>query len=292
MGSAPDRFRGVAIWLILAGLVRLSHNTESGQKHPASGALTALSVSSDAAEAGGPDPEQLEQVERVEMKEVAGEACAEGRCETETEALLSAVLHSDTGETQNLTDTKSYKVNCERRNISGTERPTVQILTASQDLMELLNASSTECSLVLFYTTWCQFSANLAPHFNTLPRVFPSMHFVALDASQHSSLSTRFGTVAVPNILLFQGAKPMARFNQTDRTLETLSSFITNQTGMEASPGQAGLEEGPLPAVPVRGIDWLFVFSVLFLSVFGLYALLCSDSIPWLVPGPEHVHQD
>ncbi len=128
--------------------------------------------------------------------------------------------------------------------------------------MELLNANSTECTLVLFYTTWCQFSANLAPHFNALPRVFPSMHFIALDASQHSrligdvpssrsgplsvflsssaaflsrsvhSLSTRFGTVAVPNILLFQGAKPMARFNQTDRTLATLSSFITNQTGV------------------------------------------------------------
>lgn len=49
------------------------------------------------------------------------------------------------------------------------------------------------------------------------------------------SLSTRFGTVAVPNILLFQGAKPMARFNQTERTLETLTSFITNQTGMSYS---------------------------------------------------------
>jgi len=47
-----------------------------------------------------------------------------------------------------------------------------------------------------------------------------------------SSLSTRFGTVAVPNILLFQGAKPMARFNHTDRTLETLKDFIFNQTGM------------------------------------------------------------
>lgn len=45
------------------------------------------------------------------------------------------------------------------------------------------------------------------------------------------SLSTRFGTVAVPNILLFQGAKPMARFNHTDRTLETLKDFIFNQTG-------------------------------------------------------------
>lgn len=45
------------------------------------------------------------------------------------------------------------------------------------------------------------------------------------------SLSTRFGTVAVPNILLFQGTKPMARFNHTERTLETLTSFIANQTG-------------------------------------------------------------
>lgn len=50
------------------------------------------------------------------------------------------------------------------------------------------------------------------------------------------SLSTRFGTVAVPNILLFQGAKPMARFNHTDRTLETLKDFIFNQTGTSPRP--------------------------------------------------------
>lgn len=56
----------------------------------------------------------------------------------------------------------------------------------TQDLMEFLNANSSECSVVLFFTSWCQFSARLAPHFNALPRVFPSMHFLALDASQHS----------------------------------------------------------------------------------------------------------
>lgn len=55
-----------------------------------------------------------------------------------------------------------------------------------EDLMEYLNANGTECSVVLFFTAWCQFSASLAPHFNALPRVFPSMHFLALDASQHS----------------------------------------------------------------------------------------------------------
>ncbi|XP_028277433.1 thioredoxin domain-containing protein 15 [Parambassis ranga] len=199
-------------------------------------------------------------------------------------------------EEHNTTETaKTYKVNCDKRNITGMDNFTVQVLNASQDLMEFLNANGTECSVVLFFTAWCQFSANLAPHFNALPRVFPSMHFLALDASQHSSLSTRFGTVAVPNILLFQGAKPMARFNHTDRTLDTLTSFITNQTGFEAGADRNVTDEdrlGPLPSLPVKAIDWLLVFSILFITGFTLYAILRTDSIRWLIPGQEHEHQE
>ncbi|XP_068600970.1 thioredoxin domain-containing protein 15 [Brachionichthys hirsutus] len=198
-------------------------------------------------------------------------------------------------EEQNATETKTFKVNCDKRNITGMDNFTVQVLNASQDLMDFLNANGTECSMVLFYTAWCQFSASLAPHFNALPRVFPSMHFLALDASEHSSLSTRFGTVAVPNILLFQGAKPMARFNHTDRTLETLASFIANQTGFDAASDREVLEadrQGPLPSVPVKSIDWLLVFSILFITGFTLYAILRTDSIRWLIPGQEHEHQD
>ncbi|KAM8897879.1 thioredoxin domain-containing protein 15 [Spinachia spinachia] len=199
-------------------------------------------------------------------------------------------------EEQNATETaKTYKVTCERRNITAADSFTVQVLNASQDLMDFLNANGTECSVVLFFTAWCQFSASLAPHFNALPRVFPSMHFLALDASQHSSLSTRFGTVAVPNILLFQGAKPMARFNHTERTLETLTSFIGNQTGLEIGPDRNVTETdrlGPLLSVPVRSVDWLLVFSVLFIAGFTTYAILRTDSIRWLIPGQEHEHQD
>ncbi|KAM4546157.1 thioredoxin domain-containing protein 15 [Odontesthes bonariensis] len=208
------------------------------------------------------------------------------------------MVHTDIppAEEQNTTETtKTYKVTCDKRNITGMDNFTVHILNASQDLMEFLNGNSTECSVVLFFTVWCQFSTNLAPHFNALPRVFPSMHFLALDASQHSSLSTRFGTVAVPNILLFQGAKPMARFNHTDRTLETLTSFITNQTGFEASPDRNVTDMdrlGPLPSIPVKGIDWLLVFSILFITGFTVYAILRADSIRWLIPGQEHEHQD
>ncbi|XP_076024666.1 thioredoxin domain-containing protein 15 [Genypterus blacodes] len=208
------------------------------------------------------------------------------------------MVHVDSGtnEEQNMTEiAKTYKVSCDQRNITGMDNFTVQVLNASQDLMEFLNANSSECSVVLFFTSWCQFSASLAPHFNALPRVFPSMHFLALDASQHSSLSTRFGTVAVPNILLFQGVKPMARFNHTDRTLETLTSFIANQTGFEAGSDRNVTDMdhlGPLPSVPVKSIDWLLVFSVLFITGFTLYAILRTDSIRWLIPGQEHEHQD
>nr|XP_006631913.2 PREDICTED: thioredoxin domain-containing protein 15 isoform X1 [Lepisosteus oculatus] len=205
-------------------------------------------------------------------------------------------MEAATSEEQNSTETaKTPKVNCEKRNMTEVDNLTVHILNASQDLMEFLNVNSSECSVVLFYTAWCQFSASLAPHFNALPRVFPAIHFLALDASQHSSLSTRFGTVAVPNILLFQGVKPMARFNQTDRTLGTLKAFIVNQTGIEADPVQEVTEEdhaGPLQSIPVQSIDWLLVFSIFFISSFTTYAILRTDSIRWLIPGQEHEHQD
>ncbi|KAG5843279.1 hypothetical protein ANANG_G00149110 [Anguilla anguilla] len=231
------------------------------------------------------------------LSPVTGEETANGEQTEEMEPVTLGMVHVDmAADEQNSTESaKTYKVSCDKRNITGIDNFAVMILNASQDLMDFLNANSTECSLVLFYTTWCQFSANLAPHFNALPRVFPSMHFLALDASQHSSLSTRFGTVAVPNILLFQGVKPMARFNQTDRTMETLTSFITNQTGFEASVDQNVTEEdsrGPLLSVPVRSIDWLLVFSVFFISGFTIYAVLRTESIRWLIPGQEHDHQD
>ncbi|XP_027704892.1 thioredoxin domain-containing protein 15 isoform X2 [Vombatus ursinus] len=190
---------------------------------------------------------------------------------------------------------KTPKVNCEERNVTGLESFTLQILNVSQDLMEFLNPNSSDCTLVLFYTPWCRFSASLAPHFNSLPRAFPSLHFLALDASQHSSLSTRFGTVAVPNILLFQGAKPMARFNHTDRTLETLKAFIFNQTGIEAKNDVVVTEDdqiGPLPSTLVKSVDWLLVFSLFFLVSFIMYATVRTESIRWLIPGQEHEHPE
>ncbi|NXE17628.1 TXD15 protein, partial [Ardeotis kori] len=220
-----------------------------------------------------------------------GQAGGPGR----EQAVLETVLPAPAEEPNSTDSAKAPKVSCEERNITGIERFTLQILNVSQDLMEFLNPNSSDCTLVLFYTPWCRFSASLAPHFNSLPRAFPTLRFLALDASQHSSLSTRFGTVAVPNILLFQGAKPMARFNHTDRTLETLKDFIFNQTGIEAKSDVAVTEEdweGPLPSVLTKGIDWLLLFSLLFLASFVMYATVRTESIRWLIPGQEHEHQE
>lgn len=190
---------------------------------------------------------------------------------------------------------KPPKVTCEERNVSGLENFTLKILNVSQDLMDFLNPNGSDCTLVLFYTPWCRFSASLAPHFNSLPRAFPALHFLALDASQHSSLSTRFGTVAVPNILLFQGAKPMARFNHTDRTLETLKIFIFNQTGIEAKKNVVVTQAdhiGPLPSTLIKSVDWLLVFSLFFLISFIMYATIRTESIRWLIPGQEQDHAE
>ncbi|XP_066447154.1 thioredoxin domain-containing protein 15 [Eleutherodactylus coqui] len=212
-----------------------------------------------------------------------------------TDANTAEAEQARTDDSNTTDSSKPLKVNCEDRNITSVDNLTLQILNISQDLMDFLNPNSSECTMVLFFTPWCHFSAALAPHFNALPRAFPALQFLALDASQHSSLSTRFGTVAVPNILLFQGAKPMARFNHSERNLESFKSFIFNQSGIEAEPDIIVTEadlEGPLPSTPQAGIDWLLVFSVVYVTSFIVYASMQTDRIRWLIPGQEHEHQD
>lgn len=42
------------------------------------------------------------------------------------------------------------------------------------------------CMIVNFYAPYCPFSARLAPFYNALPRVFPSLFVAAVDATQNS----------------------------------------------------------------------------------------------------------
>ncbi|PIK41847.1 putative thioredoxin domain-containing protein 15 isoform X2 [Apostichopus japonicus] len=52
------------------------------------------------------------------------------------------------------------------------------------------------------YHLQCPFSVEMAPDFNALGRAFPGVDIMAVDVSQSSGLYTRYGIVAVPDILL------------------------------------------------------------------------------------------
>lgn len=70
---------------------------------------------------------------------------------------------------------------------------------------------------------------------------------------------------------------------------------VLSFSGIEAKSDVAVTKEdweGPLPSVLTKGIDWLLLFSVLFLASFVMYATVRTESIRWLIPGQEHEHQE
>ncbi|OBS65487.1 hypothetical protein A6R68_06006 [Neotoma lepida] len=165
-------------------------------------------------------------------------------------------------EDANSTDSlKSPKVNCEERNVTGLENFTLKILNMSQDLMDFLNPNGSDCTLVLFYTPWCRFSASLAPHFNSLPRAFPTLSFLALDASQHSRVGLHFSPSS---------------------SIEAKKNVVVTQAD----------RMGPLPSTLIKTVDWLLVFSLFFLISFIMYATIRTESIRWLIPGQEQEHAE
>jgi len=154
---------------------------------------------------------------------------------------------------------------------------TVEVLNGTSALMNALFTNPeiksktvpSNCTVVFFYARWCPFSANAAPHFNALPRLFPSVRTLAIDATQHTSANTYFGIMAVPSVILFRNGKMVAKFNESTPTLARFVDFFTTWTDLEASPQKVNVTsedfEGPLPSTPVKEFDlylylaWIFI---------------------------------
>lgn len=64
------------------------------------------------------------------------------------------------------------------------ETNSVKLVNGSRLTQTLAEAELNECFLVLFYVTWCPFSAKLAPIFNALPKAFPNLDILAFDVSK------------------------------------------------------------------------------------------------------------
>ncbi|XP_014674375.1 PREDICTED: thioredoxin domain-containing protein 15-like [Priapulus caudatus] len=193
------------------------------------------------------------------------ESCSESAADTES---LPALQQSGQ-ETVNITEaagnstTNQTRITCIPAEISDGYEPSVRIVNGSELLDSLKFGNDSKygnCLLVFFYTPWCPFSAKVAPHYNALAKAFPTLQIVAIDALKFNSINTRLGTFAVPNIVLFHSGRPVLRFNQSERNLDTLKLFVYQATGLQANAYVVVTEEdywGPLPSEPEQRTDYM-----------------------------------
>ncbi|RUS78583.1 hypothetical protein EGW08_013651 [Elysia chlorotica] len=190
---------------------------------------------------------------------------------------------NDMNTTLNSTDpVKKTRFQCALKNISATDIGKVKVVN-STELLDILSLSksqkSSACVLVMFYAPWCHFCAQTAPQYNALARAFPQLDILAVDTSHFSYLNARFGTVAVPNIMLFH-SRSAVRFNHTHRVLDKFTQFVTNNTGLE--PRRFVLLEpldfvGPLPCIVKRNRDWLLWLAWVFVATCSAFGFVQSQ---------------
>ncbi|KAL6260020.1 hypothetical protein P5V15_009926 [Pogonomyrmex californicus] len=218
----------------------------------------------------------------------------------------------------NITETVSnntVKVNCSSEKIYGP----VEIVNATR-LMELLildpgpsNRSRNDkdgkqlpgtCVLVLFYARWCIFSSQAAPHFNAIPRSFPYIKTVAIDAIKHQSFNAQYGIVGVPTLMLVHNGKPVAKFNDTIYTLESFAKFVSHLTNLQPNGSlyvTSADFTGPVSSTPSNEMDYCLVLSWIFIVACVLYFTSRSRwwqqfveliQNTWLESNAEHEHVD
>ncbi|XP_029675930.1 thioredoxin domain-containing protein 15 isoform X2 [Formica exsecta] len=185
----------------------------------------------------------------------------------------------------NTISTNITKINCSSEKIYGP----VEIVNATR-LMELLilepgpsNRSRNDkddkqlpgtCVVVLFYARWCIFSSQAAPHFNAIPRSFPHIKAVAIDAIKHQSFNAQYGIVGVPTLMLVHNGKPVAKFNDTIYTLELFAKFVSHLTNLQPNGSLYVTSAdfmGPVASTPSNEVDYCLVLSWIFIIACMLY---------------------
>lgn len=142
------------------------------------------------------------------------------------------------------------------------------------------------CIVILFYSKYCPFSSMAAPHFNALPRAFPTIKMVAINAMWYHIFNAQNGVVGVPSLLLFHNGKPVAKFNDSEYTLELFSKFITRHTGINAEEKSYVTSadfSGPVSSVPSKEDDMLLFLSWIFIVICVAYYFSKSKYWKWIV---------
>jgi len=149
-----------------------------------------------------------------------------------------------------------------------------QISLANEFNSSVSNRSqAATCSLTLFFASWCDFSASAAPHFNALARVFPQLKLYAVDSSMHHSLNTQYGVMAVPTLLVFHNSRPLYKYNYTEYSLASFTTFVSLLTGLDpqnvTEPSDEDWE-GPVPSIAVKSHNYYLLLAFLFTLLCGL----------------------
>ncbi|XP_033336109.1 thioredoxin domain-containing protein bug [Megalopta genalis] len=160
------------------------------------------------------------------------------------------------------------------------------------------------CIIVLFYARWCVFSSHAAPHFNALPRSFPHIKAVAIDAIKYQIFNAQYGIVGVPTLMLIHNGKPVAKFDDNVYTLESFSRFITYLTNLQPNGSLyvTSLDfAGPVSSTPSNETDYCLVLSWVFIAACALYFTLQSRwwqqfvelvQNTWRESNAQHEHAD
>lgn len=142
------------------------------------------------------------------------------------------------------------------------------------------------CIAVLFYSKHCPFSSMAVPHYNALPRAFPDIKMVAINAMKYHLFNTQNGIVGVPSLLLFHNGKSVGKFNGSEYTLKVFSQFITKHTAIPAVDKSTLIVAdflGPVTSVPAKDSDTFLILSWLFVIFCSGYYFTKSKWWKWIV---------
>lgn len=197
-------------------------------------------------------------------------------------------VESPINDTDSANDTEKY-VSC----IPNQGDSVVQIVNDTELIKLLLPKPSitkrdtqATCIVILFYSKYCPFSSMAAPHYNALPRAFPTIKMVAINAMWYHIFNAQNGVVGVPSLLLFHNGKPVAKFNDSEYTLELFSKFLTKHTGINAEEKSFVTSAdftGPVSSVPSKEDDILLFLSWSFIVICVAYYFSKSKYWTWIV---------